>query len=89
MKDHAPGRRPYPSDVSDNEWAFVAPYLTLMDPDAPQREHSLRDLFNALRWIVRSGDALELHAVRIPVLGGGVLADAPLDSGPCVRTDGA
>jgi transposase len=26
-----------------------------MDPDAPQREHSLRDLFNAVRWIVRSG----------------------------------
>ena len=55
MKDRAAGRRPYPSDVSDDEWSFVAPYLTLMDPDAPQREHSLRDLFNALRWIVRSG----------------------------------
>ncbi len=55
MKDHAAGRRPYPSDVSDAEWAFVAPHLTLMDPEAPQREHSLRDLFNALRWIVRSG----------------------------------
>jgi transposase len=55
MKDRAAGRRPYPSDVSDEEWAFVAPYLTLMDPEAPQREHSLRDLFNALRWIVRSG----------------------------------
>lgn len=55
MKDRAAGRRPYPSDVSDEEWAFVVPYLTLMDPDAPQREHSLRDLFNALRWIVRSG----------------------------------
>src|SRR6478672_5610997 len=55
MKDRAAGRRPYPSDVSDEEWSFIAPYLTLMDPDAPQREHSLRDLFNALRWIVRSG----------------------------------
>lgn len=55
MKDRKAGRKPYPSDVSDEEWAFVAPYLTLMDPEAPQREHSLRDLFNALRWIVRSG----------------------------------
>lgn len=45
----------YPSDVSDEEWAFVAPYLTLMTEDAPQREHSLRDVFNALRWMVRSG----------------------------------
>src|SRR5918996_383408 len=37
-------RKPYPSDVSDNEWAFVAPYVTLMTEDAPQREHSLREL---------------------------------------------
>ncbi|MDZ4872148.1 MAG: hypothetical protein CLLPBCKN_001536 [Chroococcidiopsis cubana SAG 39.79] len=30
-------RKPYPSDVSDEEWAFVAPYLTLMTQEAPQR----------------------------------------------------
>lgn len=46
---------PYPSDVTDDEWALVAPYLTLMREDAPQREHDLRDVFNALRWMVRSG----------------------------------
>ncbi len=48
-------RKPYPSDVSDEEWAFVAPYLTLMKEDAPQREHSMREVFNALRWMVRAG----------------------------------
>lgn len=48
-------RKHYPSDVSDEEWAFVSPYLTLMKEDAPQREHSLREVFNALRWMVRSG----------------------------------
>ena len=48
-------RKAYPSDVSDEEWAFVIPYLTLMSEDAPQREHSLREVFNALRWIVRTG----------------------------------
>ena len=25
----------YPTDLTDEEWAFVAPYLTLMAPDAP------------------------------------------------------
>lgn len=55
MNDEARPRKPYPSDVSDEEWAFVAPYLMLMDPDAPQRRHHLRDVFNALRWMVRSG----------------------------------
>src|SRR5882757_6956447 len=48
-------RKPYPSDVSDEEWNFVAPYLTLMTEDAPQREHDLREVFNGMRWIVRTG----------------------------------
>src|SRR5437763_16434864 len=48
-------RKPYPSDVSDEEWSFVAPYLTLMTEDAPQRDHDLREVFNGLRWIVRTG----------------------------------
>jgi transposase len=48
-------RKDYPSDVSDAEWAFVAPYLTLMKEDAPQRDHSLREVFNGLRYIVRTG----------------------------------
>src|SRR6516165_9876273 len=48
-------RKPYPSDVSDDEWHFVVPYLTLMRLDAPQRDHDLRAVFNALRWIVRAG----------------------------------
>ena len=48
-------RTGYPSDVSEEEWAFCAPYLTLMREDAPQRKYRLRDLFNALRWLVRAG----------------------------------
>jgi len=48
-------RKAYPSDVSDAEWALVAPYLTLMTEAAPQREYPLREVFNGLRWIVRTG----------------------------------
>ncbi|CAA9532961.1 MAG: Mobile element protein [uncultured Thermomicrobiales bacterium] len=48
-------RKAYPSDATDEEWAFVAPYLTPMTPDAPQRRHDLREVYNALRWIVRTG----------------------------------
>jgi transposase len=50
-----PSRKPYPSDVSDDEWAFVAPYLALLPEDAGQREHPLREVFDALRWLVRTG----------------------------------
>jgi transposase len=48
-------KRIYPSDVSDEEWAFVAPYLMLVREDAPQRVPGLRAVFNALRWMVRAG----------------------------------
>jgi transposase len=48
-------RKPSPSDVSADEWALVAPYLTWMTEEAPQREHPLREVFNGLRWIVRAG----------------------------------
>jgi transposase len=53
----SPIRKAYPSDVSDEEWSLVAPYLTLMDEGAPQRQHSLRELFNGLRYVLRYGIA--------------------------------
>ncbi len=46
---------PYPSDVSDAEWRFVAPYLCPLAEDGGQRVHDLRDLFDALRRMARSG----------------------------------
>ena len=59
-------RKAYPSDVSDDEWAFVAPYLTLMREDAPQRDHDLREVFNGLRYIVRTGAPWRLMPNDLP-----------------------
>src|SRR5438067_170854 len=59
-------RKPYPSDVSDDEWAFVAPYLTLMTEEAPQREHELREVFNGLRWLVRAGASWRMMPHDLP-----------------------
>jgi transposase len=59
-------RKPYPTDVTDDEWAFLAPYLTLMDESAPQRRHDLREVFNALRWIVRAGAPWRLLPTNFP-----------------------
>ena len=50
-----PARKPYPSDVTDAEWEFLVPYLALMREDAPQRAYDLRDLFNAVRYVVKTG----------------------------------
>ena len=49
------GQIGYPSDVTDEEWCFVAPYLALCRENSEQREYSLRAVFNGLRYIVRTG----------------------------------
>jgi transposase len=48
-------RKGYPSDVSDEEWALVAPYLALLPEEAGQRQYSLREVFNGLRYIIKTG----------------------------------
>jgi transposase len=48
-------RKPYPSDVSDDEWALVAPYLSLLRESAGQRDYPLREAFNGLRYILKTG----------------------------------
>ncbi len=66
METNKNKRKPYPSDVTDAEWAFVAPYLALMKEDAPQRDHSLREVFNGLRWMVRGGVAWRMIPHDLP-----------------------
>lgn len=69
-------RQPCPTDVSDDEWAFLAPPLTLVREGAAQRKHAPREVPNGLRWIVRAGAPwrllptnLPLWASRLPVPG--------------------
>ena len=50
-------RKPYPTDVSDDEWTFVVPCLILFPLDAGQRRHDLREVFNPLRYVVRTGNS--------------------------------
>jgi transposase len=59
-------RKPYPSDVTDEEWSFASPYLALIDPSAPQRDYDLREVFNGLRWIVRTGAQWRLMPNDLP-----------------------
>jgi transposase len=59
-------RKAYPSDVSDAEWALVAPHLTLMTEDAPQRDYPLREVFNGLRWMARGGSSWRMMPHDLP-----------------------
>ncbi len=56
----------YPSDVTDEEWAFLVPYLTLMREDAPQRHHALRERFTGLRYIARTGLPWRFMPIDLP-----------------------
>jgi transposase len=59
-------RSVYPSDVGDEEWGFVAPYLALCREDARQREYSLRAVFNGLRYIVKTGNQWRMMPHDLP-----------------------
>jgi transposase len=62
----APGRLGYRTDVTDEEWAFVAPYLALCREDAGQRDYPLREVFNGLRYIVKTGNQWRLMPHDLP-----------------------
>lgn len=55
MSTIPPSWKAYPTNVSDEERALVALYLTLVSEDALQRRSVLREVFNALHWIVGAG----------------------------------
>ena len=61
-------RTGYPSDVNDEEWAFVAPYLALCRENATQRGHSLRAVFNGLRYIVKTGNQWRMMPHPWPIV---------------------
>ena len=46
---------------------LFSPYLALVREDAPQRNHELREVFNALRWIVRTGSGWRYMPHDLPL----------------------
>jgi transposase len=59
-------RSAYQTDVTDEEWAFVVPYLALCREDALQRDSPLREVFNGLRYIVKTGNQWRLMPDDLP-----------------------
>lgn len=48
-------RRGYPSDVDDETYFFLLPYLLLSPKEAGQRKYPIREVLNALLWVARTG----------------------------------
>src|SRR5215472_2409467 len=50
-------RRAYPSDLSDREWAIVAPLLPAAKPGGRPRSSDLREIVDAISYWLRGGVA--------------------------------
>ena len=81
MENQVLPRKPYPTDVSDEEWAFVAPYLSLMTEAAPQRVHDLREVYQCPAVDRARRGALAVAAWRPAAVARGLPADPALDRG--------
>lgn len=81
--------KPYLSDVTDEEWAFVAPYLTLMKEDALQRDHNMREVFNGVRYVVRTGCPWRSMPHDLPPWESSVSTISTLDRCWCLREHGS
>ena len=52
---HAPREERYPSDVTDAEWEIIAPMIPSQRQGGRRRETDLRDVMNAVRYVLRTG----------------------------------
>ncbi len=59
-------RRAYPTDLSDAEWAVLAPLLPDAKAGGRPRSTDLREVLNALRYWLRSGEAWRLLPHDLP-----------------------
>ncbi len=48
-------RKPYPSDLSDAQWALLEPLMPVTRPRGQVRIHSYREIVNAILFILRTG----------------------------------
>ena len=59
-------RKPYPTDLSDAEWECIEPHLPTPRAAGRPRQHSLREILNAIFYIVKSGCAWRLLPHEFP-----------------------
>lgn len=50
-------RRRYPSDLTDAQWVLLEPRLPAVLPGGRPRAHPLREIIDALRYVLRGGIA--------------------------------
>lgn len=62
-------RQPYPSDLTDAEWALLAPLMPPARPNGRPRTTDLREVVNAILYLVRTGCAWRMLPHDLPPFG--------------------
>lgn len=47
--------RAYPSDLTDAQWALLAPFIPPLSPEAAYYKHERREIITAILYVLRSG----------------------------------
>ena len=59
-------RKAYPSDLTDEQWAYVETLLPKQDSRGRKARHSRREMLNALLYLARSGCAWRMLPHDLP-----------------------
>src|ERR671929_926502 len=59
-------RRAYQTDLSDAEWSYIEPHLPTPNAPGRPRVHTLREILDAIFYILRSGCAWRLMPHDLP-----------------------
>jgi len=62
-------REAYPSDLSDEEWKLLKPYIPKVKPGGRPREHPMREILNAIFYVLKSGCQWEMMPHDLPPKG--------------------
>ena len=66
MPRKKPDRRAYPTDLSDTQWALIAPLIPAAEPGGRPRKATSRELVNAILYFLRAGMAWRLLPHEFP-----------------------
>jgi transposase len=56
MEQPSAGRKPYPSDLREGEWALLEPLVPAVKPGGRPARWSRREIVNAILYVVRGGN---------------------------------
>ena len=59
-------RKPYPTDVTDAQWALIKPLIPAAKPGGRPRTVDMREVINAMFYLSRAGCAWRLLSYDLP-----------------------